>query len=266
MTKLLGRIGKNAEEFLIQASRLAKLAGQSFYWGFIAPFNGKRGMRRHLFFTQVVFMGNQSFFINALVTASVGAVLALQAAYQLKQFGAIIYTGALVNVSMARELGPVVTAIVIAGRVGASVTAELGTMKVQEEVDALTTLGIPPVPYLVVPRVLALLVTLPCLTAAGIMIGILGGLFIGNVGLQIPAGLYWTTAFNALVPKDVISGMVKSVVFALLIGINATYQGLSVDEGSESVGRATTQSVVFSIIAIIIADCICTAIFFYVFP
>lgn len=266
MTKFLSTIGRTTNNVFIEASRLAGLLRDSLYWTFVAPFAGKKSMRRRLLIYQVLFMGNQSFVIVALVTASVGAVLALQAAYQLNQFGALIYTGALVNVSMARELGPVVTAIVIAGRVGASVTAELGTMKVQEEVDALTTIGISPIPYLVVPRVMALMITLPCLTILGDAVGMLGGLLIGSLGLGIPAGLYWETAFNALVHKDILSGIAKSVVFALLIGLNATYQGLSVDGGSESVGRATTQSVVFSIIAIILADCVCTALFFYVFP
>lgn len=264
--KFLGAIGRSTHQTLVETSRLSALFRDSVYWTFVAPFSGKKSLRRHLIVHQLLFMGNQSFVIVALVTASVGAVLALQAAYQLNQFGALIYTGALVNVSMARELGPVVTAIVIAGRVGASITAELGTMKVQEEVDALTTIGIPPVPYLVVPRVLALMITLPCLTILGDAIGMLGGFAVGTLGLNIPAGLYWETSMNALVHKDILSGIAKSVVFALLIGINATYQGLSVSEGSESVGRATTQSVVFSIIAIILADCLCTALIYYVFP
>lgn len=262
----LSRLGRKSHGVAVETSRISRLVRDSLYWVFVAPFSGKRNLRRHLIVSQIIFMGNESFWITALVTAAVGAVLALQAAYQLKDFGAIIYTGALVNVSMARELGPVVTAIVMAGRVGASVTAELGTMKVQEEVDALTTIGISPLPYLVVPRVLAMMIALPCLTIFGDAIGMLGGLLIGVFGLDIPAGLYWQAGFDALVHKDVTSGILKSVVFAALIGINATYQGLTVEGGSESVGRATTQSVVFSIIAIILADCLCTAIIFYVLP
>ena len=211
-------------------------------------------------------MGNESFFIVALVAASVGSVLALQAAYQLKQFGAVLYTGALVSVSLSRELGPVVTAIVIAGRVGASITAELGTMKVQEEVDALTTMGIPPVPFLVVPRILAILITLPSLTILANAIGMFGGYLVGVLGLGISSGLYVQENFDGLVPKDLLTGIAKSAVFALLVGLISTYKGLSVEGGAEGVGRATTESVVFSIIGIIVADSLLTGLFYYVFP
>jgi len=139
-------------------------------------------------------------------------------------------------------------------------------MKVQEEVDALVTMGIPTVPFLIVPRILAMLIMLPCLTILGDAIGMLGGFLIGSLGLGIPPALYIQEAFNALVPKDIVTGIIKSVVFAFLIGLNATHQGLSVEGGAEGVGKATTQSVVFSIIAIIVADCVCTTLFFYVFP
>ncbi len=258
-------IGRKVHAFLIEAARLTSLLRNSFYWAFLAPALGKRGLRRELFSRQLVFVGNESLFITALVSFSVGAVLALQAAYQLRRFGAIVYTGGLVSVSMARELGPVVTAIVIAGRVGASVTAQLGTMKVEEEIDALRTMGIPPVPYLIVPRILAIAVMLPSLTILGLAVGILGGFFIGTFGLGISSGLYLQESFDALVPKDIWTGFVKSFVFALIIGLISTYKGISVSGGAEGVGRATTQSVVFSIIAIIVSDCLLTALFYYVF-
>lgn len=262
----LGSLGRKTHHFLVEAARLSELLRNSFYWTFLAPLAGKPGLRRQMFVRQLIFTGNDSLLIVALVAASVGMVLALQAAYQLRQFGAILYTGGLVSVSMARELGPVVTAIVISGRVGASMTAELGTMKVQEEVDALTTMGIPPIPYLVVPRILAMLVMLPCLTILGLAVGVGGGFLIGTFGLGISSGLYLQESFDALVPKDIWTGLVKSFCFALLIGLIATSKGFSVEGGAEGVGRATTQSVVFSIISIIVADCLLTAIFYYVFP
>ena len=256
MTRILsfvGSIGRKTHLFFIEVARLSSLVQNSFYWAFLAPLGGKRGLRRESFAKQLVFMGNESLLIVALVAASVGSVLALQAAYQLKQFGAVLYTGALVSVSMARELGPVVTAIVIAGRVGASITAELGTMKVQEEVDALTTMGIPPIPFLVVPRILAISIMLPSLTVLADAIGMFGGLLIGVSSLGIASGLYLQENFDGLVPKDLLTGVVKSAVFALLIGFIATYKGLSVEGGAEGVGRATTESVVLSIIAIILS-------------
>ena len=263
---LLGFWGRRTRLFLLEVGRLSRLLQAFCWWGFVAPFSGKRAFRREAFARQLLFMGNESFFIVALVAASVGAVLALQAAYQLKQFGALLYTGGLVSVSMARELGPVITAIVIAGRVGAAVTAELGTMKVQEEVDALTTLGIPPVPYLVVPRILAISIMLPCLTILADAIGMFGGFLIGALGLGIPSALYVEKSFDSLVGKDILTGLVKSGAFALLVGSIACHKGLSVEGGAEGVGRATTQSVVLSIISIIVADCLFTAIFYYLFP
>lgn len=262
----LGSLGRKSHLFLLEVARLSRLVQAACYWGVVAPLAGKRALRRGALVRQLLFMGNESLPIVALVAASVGAVLALQAAYQLKQFGAIMYTGALVSVSMARELGPVITAIVIAGRVGAAVTAELGTMKVQEEVDALTTMGIPPVPYLVVPRILGIAVMLPCLTILADGIGMLGGYLIGTLGLGISPGLYLQKSFDALAAKDILTGLVKSGAFALLVGSIACTQGLSVGGGAEGVGRATTQSVVLSIISIIVADCLFTAIFYYVFP
>ena len=263
---LLESIERKVNPFFIEIARLTRLSQNFLYWTLIAPVVGKRGLRRHSFVEQLVFMGNESIFIMFLVSASVGAVLALQAAYQLKQFGAVLYTGALVSVSITRELGPLVAAIVIAGRVGASITAEIGTMKVQEEIDALTTMGIPPVPFLVVPRILAIVITLPCLTILGNAIGMFGGFLIGVIGLGIEPATYLHKSFDALVQKDIITGIVKSFVFASLIGIISTYKGLSVEGGAEGVGRATTQSVVLSIISIIVADCLCTGIFYYAFP
>lgn len=257
--------GRKSHLFFVEVARLSRLLQDSFYWAFLAPLGGKRGLRREIFARQLVFTGNESFLIVALVAASIGAVLALQAAYQLKQFGATLYTGGLVSVSMARELGPVITAILIAGRVGASITAELGTMKVSEEIDALTTMGIPPVPYLVVPRILAIMVMLPTLTLLALGIGILGGLLIGTGSLGISPGLYLQESFDSLVPKDIWTGLTKSFFFALIVGLISTYKGMAVGAGAEGVGRATTQSVVLSIIAVIVADCLLTALFYYVF-
>lgn len=266
ITSLLGPIGQKTHAVLGEVSRFFNLLAESFYWAFSAPLLKKRGLNREALTKQLVFMGNDSLFIVTLVAAAVGAVLALQAAYQLKQFGALIYTGGLVALSMTRELGPVVTAIVIAGRVGASITAEIGTMKVQEEVDALTTMGIPPVPYLIVPRVVSITLMLPTLTVLADSLGMLGGFMIGTLGLGIPATLYIQESFDALVPKDILTGIAKSFLFAILIGFIATYKGLTVKGGADGVGRATTQSVVLSIIAIILGDCLATAFFYYVIP
>lgn len=260
-----GRIGRATHGFLDGTGRLVKLFGLVLGWTWRAFFQPKV-IRRESLFYQLVVMGVDSVPIICLVGLSVGTVLALQAAYQLKQFGAVMYTGALVSVSMARELGPLIAAIVVAGRIGARIAAELGSMKVQEEVDALTTMAIDPVRYLVFPRCLALFLMLPCLTVIADTIGMAGGFLIGTTSLGIEPYLYLDKNFDALLLKDVYTGLFKSGAFALIIGLVSCYQGLAVEGGAEGVGRATTQAVVNSIVLIIVADCFFTAIFYYVFP
>ena len=260
-----GRIGRATHGFFDSTGRLVRLFADVLGWTWRALFQPKV-IRRESLFYQLVVMGVDSVPIICLVGMSVGTVLALQAAYQLKQFGAVMYTGSLVSVSMARELGPLIAAIVVAGRIGARIAAELGSMKVQEEVDALTTMAIDPVRYLVFPRCLALFLMLPCLTVIADTIGMAGGFLIGTTSLGIEPYLYLKKNFDALLLKDVYTGLFKSGAFALIIGLISCYQGLAVEGGAEGVGRATTQAVVNSIVLIIVADCFFTAIFYYAFP
>lgn len=260
-----GRIGRATHAFFDGTGRLAVLFKQVLGWTWRACFQPKV-IRRESFFHQLVVMGVESVPIICLVGISVGTVLALQAAYQLKQFGAVMYTGSLVSVSMARELGPLIASIVVAGRIGARIAAELGSMRVQEEVDALVTMAIDPVRYLVFPRCLVLFLMLPCLTVIADSIGMLGGFLIGTTSLGIEPYLYLKKNFDALVLKDIYLGLFKSGAFALIIGLVSCYQGLVVEGGAEGVGRATTQAVVNSIVLIIVADCFFTAIFYYAFP
>ena len=260
-----GRIGRGFFSFFDYTGRLSVLFAQVVRWGWRALFQRKI-ISRESFFGQVVGMGVGSVPIICLVGASVGMVLALQAAYQLKQFGAVMYTGSLVSVSMARELGPLIASIVVAGRVGARIAAELGTMRAQEEVDALTTMAIDPIRFLVLPRCAALFMVLPCLTIIANSVGMTGGFLIGTLSLGIEPYLYVEKNFDALVLKDLYTGLMKSAFFALIIGIVSCFQGLAVEGGAEEVGRATTQAVVYSIVLIIVADCFFTALFYYAFP
>jgi len=260
-----GKIGRATHMFFDSTGRLTSLFSQVLVWTGRA-FLQKKTIRRDSFFGQMVSMGVDSVPIICLVGGSVGAVLALQAAYQLRQFGAVMYTGSLVSVSMARELGPLIAAIVIAGRVGARIAAELGSMRVQEEVDALTTMAIDPIRFLVLPRCLALFLVLPCLTIITDAIGMAGGFLVGTTTLGIEPYLYLQKNFDALVLKDLYTGLFKSGAFAWIIGLVSCYQGLSVQGGAEAVGRATTQAVVNSIVLIIISDCLFTALFYYVLP
>jgi phospholipid/cholesterol/gamma-HCH transport system permease protein len=159
-------------------------------------------------------------------------------------------------------LGPMLTAIIVAGRSGSAIAAEIGTMKVAEELDALRTMGLNPIGFLVVPRLLALMIVLPCLTVLADLIGISGGFFIAIFSLKIPFIAYLNETIQALVMKDLVTGLIKSFFFALIIGQVGCYQGFGVKGGAEGVGRSTTASVVISIFLIILADVAFTALFF----
>ncbi|MFH1790891.1 MAG: ABC transporter permease, partial [Candidatus Omnitrophota bacterium] len=188
---------------------------------------------------------------------------AMQSAYQLSKMGGTIYVAALVTVSLARELGPVLTALVVAGRVGAAITAQLGSMKVTEQIEALDTMAIDPVKFLVVPRFLSLVIMLPILTAYADMIGSFGGYVVGVFSLKLNPGLYVDTAVRFLELKDIYTGLFKSAVFAVIIAMVSCYQGLTASGGAEGVGKATTVSVVTSFILVIFADCVVTGIFYF---
>jgi phospholipid/cholesterol/gamma-HCH transport system permease protein len=233
------------------------------YWIFIGPFVNKKSASRQSIFHQMIFVGLRSALIVFFVTIFTGIVLAMQSAYQLERMGAALYVASLVSVSLCRELGPVLTAIVIAGRVGSAIAAELGTMKVSEQIEALEIMAINPVRFLAVPRFLALVFMLPCLTVLGNVSGIVGGLIVGTGSLRINADLYLQTSFKYLELKDIYTGLVKSVVFAMIIALIGCYEGLNTKGGAEGVGKATTRSVVTSFILIILADCVLTSIFYF---
>jgi len=264
LKELCGRVGQSLFSFLADTSRLWELTRQVFRY-FKQALTQPKIFNRERVFVQLFETGVASIGIVCLLGVSVGMILALQAAYQLEQFGQVNLTARLVSVMMVRELGPLIAAIIICGRIGARMAAELGTMKVGEEVDALTVMGIDPIRFLVVPRVFALLVMLPCLTIICDVMGMLGGFLIGTLGSGINVYLYIENNFDALIIKDISTGLVKSVIFSLVIAIISCYEGLSVRGGADAVGKATTQAVVNSIILIIILDSVTTAVFFYAF-
>ncbi len=239
------------------------LFASTLYWIFAGPFRGKPLDSKALA-RQMVFMGCESVWIIFFVTFFTGIVLAMQSAQQLSKMGGTIYVASLVTIALCRELGPVLVALVMAGRIGASITAEIGSMKVNEQIEALDTMGIDPVRYLVVPKFLALLLMLPILTVIGDASGMLGGYLIGVYNLKINAGLYVQTAFKFLTIRDVYTGLSKSLIFAVIITMVGVFQGLKTSGGAVGVGRATTISVVASFILIILADCVVTGIYFFV--
>ncbi|MBU0682773.1 MAG: ABC transporter permease [Candidatus Omnitrophota bacterium] len=209
-------------------------------------------------------IGVASFPIVFLISFFTGIVLALQSAYQLTQMSAEMYIASLVALSITRELAPVLTALIVAGRCGAAITAELGTMKVTEQIEALETLSANPVEYLVTPRFIAMIIMVPLLTVYADFFGIAGGYLIGISKLHITHSMYMKMTWDPLSVKDVMTGLIKSVSFAAIICIISCYEGINSQGGAEGVGRSTTSSVVRSFILIIIADCFFTGLFYFV--
>jgi phospholipid/cholesterol/gamma-HCH transport system permease protein len=262
MTAVLTFLGRNTLDLLHYLSGLYELSVKAAYWSFVAPFQGCALKWRNALH-QMVLAGVNSVPIVSLISMFIGMVLALQGAYQLGKFGANYFVTALVGVSMTRELGPLITAIVIAGRSGSAFAAELGTMKVSEEIDALEAMGLDAVRYLVVPKYVAMLIMLPCLTLISDLAGILGGGIFEVYQLGQSLSAFALATRDALVLRDITTGLIKSLVFALIITKVGCFEGLSVKGGAEGVGKATTSSVVVSIFLVIMADVIFTAIFYY---
>ena len=200
-------------------------------------------------------------FLTALFT---GMVLSLQSAYQLRLFAAEQYTSDLVALSMTRELGPVLTAMVVAGRVGASIAAEIGTMKVTEQVDALRSLAVNPIRYLVVPRFVAAFFMLFILTIYADCIGMFGGYLISVFKLGISSHQYIKRSIHVLMIKDVMTGLIKAFFFGGIISVVGCYYGFNAEGGAEGVGKATTYAVVTALIVIIASDALFTGIFYFV--
>jgi phospholipid/cholesterol/gamma-HCH transport system permease protein len=202
--------------------------------------------------------------ILSLITFFIGLILALQSAYELRKFGALSYVASAVAVSLTRELGPLITAILVIGRSGSAFAAEIGTMRVTEEIDALETMAIEPVDYLVAPKFVAMIVMMPCLTILANTMGILGGSLFGVAQADFTWVRYMQSSLDSLFLRDVMTGLIKSVMFGITITAVGCYEGLSTGGGAEEIGRSTTKSVVISIFLVILVDLIFTALFFFV--
>ncbi len=196
-----------------------------------------------------------------LINFLVGVAMAFQSAAQLKQFGANILVADLIGISICRELGPLMTAIVVCGRSGAAFAAELGFMQVNEEIDALRTMGFGPMRYLVLPRALALIVVVPLLTLLADVAGVLGGLVVGVTNLDLTVRGYLNQTARVVSLWDISSGIIKSVVFAFAVALIACQQGLATSGGAEGVGRRTTSTVVITMFTLILIDAVMTVFF-----
>jgi phospholipid/cholesterol/gamma-HCH transport system permease protein len=239
-----------------------KLNASLLYWVFVAPFTGQF-FKLSAIFRQMVFIGVRATPMVALTAFSVGVTLAMQAAHSLKNLGAEVYVPDLVMVTLLREMGPVLIAVIVIGRSGSAVAAELGTMKVSEEIEALEVMAINPIRYLVVPRFLAMLVMLPALTIIGNYVGVLGGWAVCRFALDFNTAGYILRALESAQTWDLYSGMIKSVVFAWIVITIACNAGLHVDGGAEGVGQATTASVVQALLAMLVTNAVLTGVFFF---
>ena len=242
--------------FLIHLHGITELFGRTVFYSFIKPFYLRDTIE------QMHSIGVRSLIIIIMTSGFTGMVLSLQSGYEMAIYGAKMYVGTLVSVSLVRELGPVLVSLVVAGRVGAGITAELGSMNVTEQLDAMRALGTNPIKKLASTRFKAILVMLPLLTIIGDMVGILGGLVVATSSLGISSSFYWTTVVRAITFNDIVTGLIKPFVFAMIIATISCYMGFTARGGTKGVGEATTQSVVVSSILIFIFDFFITKLIF----
>ncbi len=219
------------------------------FWFFRSRFEARETAK------QAVTIGVDSLTVTALTSFFTGMVLSLQTGQSSKNlFNEPLYIGTMVAFSMLKELGPVLTSVVVAGRAGAVVTAEIGTMKVTEQIDALYTLGTNPTRYLLVPRYIAFMITLPLLTVFADFLGIMGGCLVGVVKLGVPATVFMNDIYTFLKIGDFMHGFLKTFVFAFMIATVSCYKGLNTKGGAEGVGKATTEAVVTSMVLVMVLD------------
>ena len=238
-----------------------KLAADVIFWSVTDIFK-PQAQRKGEFYNQAVLIGVNAVYIVCMLSFIIGLVIALQSAAQLRNFGANIYIVDLIVISMMREMGPLITAILVAGRSGSAIAAEIATMKVTSELDAIKTMALNPIRFTIVPKMQASVVTMPFLTILANVMGILGGMLIAYLYLDIGPTVFINRMEESLYNRDIMIGILKSVIFAILIVLTGSFFGLSVKEGAEGVGKVTTQAVVVAISIVIIADSIIGIIFY----
>ena len=255
MNSFIERFGKTLSYFIHDMGEMVLLSFSINQWMFRKPFDSK------LILQQMVKIGYESIPVAVITALFTGMVLALQAGYTLetKIKGVSQFLGSVVTLSLVRELGPVLTAMVIAGRMGSAVAAEIGTMQVTEQIDALYTLAANPVKYLAVPRFLAFTFMLPLLTIFADLVGWGGGLFVSSLKFT-SSTVYVESTRTSLETSDIMGGLIKALFFGAIIAVVSCRQGFATTNGAEGVGKATTNAVVFSFMLILISDYFLTAI------
>jgi phospholipid/cholesterol/gamma-HCH transport system permease protein len=256
------RVGAEAYEFAAQARNTLVLLSESLYWSTFGAFRRKTLIPEDTLI-QMVRLGSSALPIVLLLSGLIGFTLALQSGIQLAKFGASIFLASGIGISMVTEIGPVMTAVILAGRSGSSITAEIATMTVQEEVGALQSMAINPVHYLVLPRFWAMSLTLPLLTVCSAMAGIFAGLVVGFFFFRLSPASFFSELQNSVTINYIGQALVKSLTFAWIITLVAIEKGISVRGGADAVGRATTSCVVTCIASIIVADAVFSFIFYF---
>jgi phospholipid/cholesterol/gamma-HCH transport system permease protein len=254
---MVGWLGAKVMGQLEQAGQLTLFAWQAFVASLLPPYRLREVAR------QMRFVGVQSLPIANLTALFVGMVIVLNTGYQLQAFGAKLYSAGITIVALTREMVPVFTALVVGARVAASITAELGTMKITEQIEAMQALAVNPVEYLVAPRLIAITLMLPIITIYADVMGFFGGFLVGVGALNIPPKMYWNNTQSMLAMSDIYSGILKTFFFGAIIGVIGCYFGFRTKGGAQGVGQATTVSVVATLVLILLFDFILTSWFLY---
>lgn len=255
--------GNLAIQVWSETREFVNLLIDAIYWTLIGPFEG-RGFRWGLWMDELHEMGVRAIRINFTMNFLLGLTIAMMSAAQLRTFGLDIYVANLIMIGFARELAAIMTAVVVSARTGAAIAAELATMKVQEEIDALRGMGLSVAQFLVAPKLLALVLVMPCLTALGMIAGIAGGAVWGTLVLDIRLDAWLDQTLLAAQVDDIAQGMWKSLAFAVTIVLVGCHNGLRVTGGSRGVGLMTTRAVVMDIFAIVVIDMMFALLFYYV--
>ncbi len=253
---VLKRMGMPLVRLLREMGNMGIMLAESIYWAFRRPF--KFGY----IYKQMEFVGVNSVVVVIITGVFTGMVLALQSHYGFRKFGAEGLVGATVALSMTRELGPVLTSLMVTGRAGSAMAAELGTMRVTEQIDALTVMALNPIKYLVTPRVIAAFFMLPVLTVVSDFVGILGGYLVGVKLLGINEGAFINKMIKYVELQDIYNGLVKSAFFGIILSVVSCYKGFYTRGGAEGVGKSTTEAVVVSSVTILISDYVLTSLMF----
>jgi len=254
--RLIRKLGAVSLLDLKRVGRMGLFLAKAFFYASTLPLKFSNLLK------QIQFIGFQSMLVIFLTGAFAGMVLSLQGFYTLNRFGSAALLGPMVALSLIKELGPVLTALMVTGRAGSAITAEIGIMRISEQIDALELMGLNPFRYLVVPKLLAGIIVLPLLTAIFNVVGIFGGYLVGGKLLGVSAGIYFGEMANYVDMQDILGGIYKSLTFGVLITWVCCYKGYYSGFGAEGVSKATTQAVVISSVLILIWDYFMTSVMF----